>query len=415
MPDPIRCHALIVDADRVLRQVRPLMVELPADVPLFEVAALNAALSAQAGAPLTTLCCLVGDENASPAAARVYAMQAHGPIEGEWGTALDDSVLNAALRVWRDGSARPDWTRVGWLAEMLKFVGAPLTAVTQLRTWQRSCVFAVEHRDGPKIFKASPPLFAHEPQVTQALSGAYPERFPRVYAIDAAQGWTLMARLKGPSLRNTEEVQAWADGLAAFARVQRGMRVDALIEAGCAVWSMDRLIERWRAVVADESAMLIGARDGLTADEAQAVQAVSARVVAALEVLRDGAVPLALEHGDFRANHIVRTDGGWAFYDVSDASVTHPFFSAVTLLDFEDGPARDPAVWARLRDAYLGTWADRVGVSEGLALFEAARIGALVHAVIVRYDVILPAMQPRASWAFMIPFWLRRILGRVGG
>ncbi|OKJ26515.1 hypothetical protein [Streptomyces sp. CB01580] len=85
----------------------------------------------------------------------------------------------------------------------------------------------------------------------------------------------------------------------------------------------------------------------------------------------------------------------------TDAAVSHPFFSAVTLLDFEPVPGTAQQA-DDLRASYLRPWAAAYPHADVEAAFEAARPLAVLHAALVRWFRLLPAVTPREKWEFMV-------------
>jgi hypothetical protein len=287
--------------------------------------------------------------------------------------------------------------------------------VEQLRTWQRSCVLRVPTSTGNLIFKASPAMFGEEPRITKFLAQEYPTNFPEVLAIDARKGWTLMRELVGSPLSDVRDLALWADALRAFARIQVAIaaRTGDLIRCGCHAWPLQRLTDRTTALLGDTKSMLIGTACGLTEGEARELQLLGPALGAIIRQLFLHGLPLTLEHGDFRPAQIFVVDGGIAFFDVSDSAITHPFISAVTLLDFEEIPAdgtTPEAARTYLRNAYLEEWMRYEPMDRLVEAFELARVVAILYAALYRHDIVLPHIQPKERWEFMIPLWQKKLL-----
>lgn len=419
-------------------------VEEPGPVRWFDVANLNHAVQELVGLRTTTLRCLEGDGNIHQSDVRVYAMEAHAavgipPSGARWVTraGLEDAALTipahrALIASWFDevasagasGNRNAPWTRLGWLARAQAFVSTELAcrefmqtaAIVQLRTWQRSCVLRADTTDGRIFFKASPAMFAHEPNVTQLLAEKYAANFPEVLAIDASERWTLMREVPGRTLLESGDLAQWANALRAFARIQVASVgfVDELHRCGCPEWPHQRLADQMMALLGDTQAMLVGTPHGLDKNEADDLQAFGPALKAIVDRLFDYGLPLALEHGDFRAEHVFFDgDDRFVFFDLSNTAVTHPFFSAVTLLDFEDIPfegRRAGEARTYLRDAYLEAWTIYEPAERLVAAFELARVVAILYAALWRRNVILPYIEPRKHWEFMIPYWQRKLV-----
>ena len=118
------------------------------------------------------------------------------------------------------------------------------------------------------------------------------------------------------------------------------------------------------------------------------------------------AVPQTLVHGDLHGGNVGRQNGGYLFFDWTDACISHPFFDMIDIF-FE----KDTAVQTQLRDAYLAEWQAVASLPELLDVWALAEVGAAIHHAI-SYRYILENIEPRArgDLEHMLPFWLRKIL-----
>jgi hypothetical protein len=119
-------------------------------------------------------------------------------------------VLEGWFREKMEGvpASRRAWARAGWfdetaswMIETLQSQGTSVNeAVTQLRTWERSCLLRVATSMGPLYCKAVPSMFAHELALTQSLAARSPAHAPQVLAGDRERQLLLMHDFGGPSL-----------------------------------------------------------------------------------------------------------------------------------------------------------------------------------------------------------------------
>src|SRR5262245_36254902 len=115
-----------------------------------------------------------------------------------------------------DQNNRLPWTRPGWFEQASAWIGAELGrqglvasgSIEQphVRPW--STVLRVPTSAGVLYFKATAPMLAHEPALTQALARWRPDCMPEVVAADLNLGWMLL-RDSGESLRS--HIQAEQD------------------------------------------------------------------------------------------------------------------------------------------------------------------------------------------------------------
>ncbi|WP_079186523.1 phosphotransferase [Streptomyces sp. CB01580] len=416
------CHAAVLDQART----RLLLVRcggqwaLPAvtvDGPWFETGQVAEALRAQTGTDVFLQRCLLGDDNLAPAPERLYAGQAlDRPAETadrRWFDLTDLPSLPGApsdaprvVRAWIAGDlGGQDWERPDWLDEVTAFLTARLGhdpgRPRQLRTWPRSSVWRVRLLS-PLIFKASPAVFADEGTVGDTLARLFPGSFPAVLGHDPDRRWVLMEELAGRPLTDCPLPQ-WQTALESFAALQIeavGLR-DELLRAGCPDLGISRL-RKWTAELLGPAGPVdSGKVAGLSPGEASALMSRSGGFDRAWRRLAAFGVPETLEHGDFRPGHIVVDRDTPRFFDLSDAAVSHPFFSAVTLLDFEPVPGTAQQA-DDLRASYLRPWAAAYPHADVEAAFEAARPLAVLHAALVRWFRLLPAVTPREKWEFMV-------------
>ncbi len=375
--------------------------------------------------------CVAGSDNVRPSRARAYVCEALEPPASkhrwlgrdEAHLVADDAQRDALEAFLRAPPAPEPWSREGWLAEVRAFVAAATApakpVLRQLRTWQRSCVLSVDAGSTRLIFKAAPPAYAQEPALTGWLAGRFPWRFPAVRAFDSARGWMLLEKLEGERLDQVQSLEPWRRALESFACIQRECvgATQELLDLGAPDLRIAVLREQTTELLADREAMLPGHPDGLSEPEIAALSASGGTLDRLWDELELAGVPASFEHGDFRPEHVVVRPGAHAFFDVSNGAVSHPFFSAVTMLDFEPLPrqAGSPAaVRGALRAAYLKPWAETHAEAELAAAFETARPLAILHAALTRHR-LLPYLEPRADWAFMIPYWLRKLQRCLGG
>lgn len=376
--------------------------------------------------------CLWGDDNAAPAPDRLYAGQLMGrsvlsesvrwfPLDGLPELTSPSSAALPVVRRWADGGFDgQDWEHQDWLAEVARFVSEVLghepSEFSQLRTWPRSSVWRVSWPSSSLIFKASPPVFGHEGAVSSTLARLFPASFPRVVAQEPARHWLLMEDLTGPTLTD-RTAPSWRAALAAFATIQIQaieMRAE-LLHAGCPGLGIARLRSWTAEFLGPSGPVASGAVTGLTPDETATLVARAGEYDRAWQRLLDFGIAETLEHGDFRPGHIVIDTGVPRFFDLAEAALSHPFFSAVTLLDFGRPPvSSDPEslLWTDLRAGYLAPWAEVFPGADLEEAFEVARTLAPLQAALVRWFRLLPAMTPRDKWEFMISHWLRRLINR---
>ena len=123
------------------------------------------------------------------------------------------------------------WDQPNWIEQVRQWINSELSqqsikiigVIEQPHVQPWSTVLRIPTNVGDIFFKASAPVIAHEPAITQALYRWRPECIPQVLAIDEKQGWMLMTD-GGQRVREafgTEgDIRHWNDILTAYADLQ---------------------------------------------------------------------------------------------------------------------------------------------------------------------------------------------------
>ena len=249
---------------------------------------------------------------------------------------------------------RAPWARTGWYAATAAWMedaaaelGYTLTGpVTQLRNWSISSLLVAPTAAGRVYCKAAAdlPLFVDEPALAQTLAALYPGRVPTPLKIDRARRLLLMADF-GPAVRGNPAVDldhARGPALHAFGKLQRdsAAHLDELFAAGCKDRRLPALAGQIDPLLADPLTRAVMAPADFDALVARAPQ-LKARVavVAAYDI------PSTLLHGDLHLGNVALRDGGYLFFDWTDACIGFPFLDLFEIY-FADG---DAAAQTRLR------------------------------------------------------------------
>lgn len=308
------------------------------------------------------------------------------------------------------------WTRPGWLGEASQWIEAQLAQhgltlagpIEQQRTWSLSALLRAPLSAGSAYFKALPPLFASEPSITQALARRFPGRFPEVMAIDAERGWLLMREFSGQLLQACSDLTVWSDALRQYARLQvaASAEPDALLAAGCPDRRLGVLPGQFAAVLNDHDHLLLGAPEGLNAEQLAELNALAALLPAACAALEACGLPYTLEHGDLHGNNIAVMPSGFVYFDWSDACLSHPFICLITFLE-----TVRPDWHAALTQAYLEEWGAYASPEQ---LQRALRLSQPLGAahLAISYHRILATTEASQRWqlAGALPFFLREFL-----
>jgi hypothetical protein len=245
------------------------------------------------------------------------------PLDGAKAEQLAPPALQPRVDEWlaeQRGSPidprRPAWARPGWHARAEAWVGRPLSPY---RLWPLAAVLESED----EFFKASFPLFHHEPGVTQALARRNPGDVPEVVRLDDREGWLLMHAVRGSeaddrALETLERIQHdWRDcasELLALGAPDRRLHV------------LERQIAQLVADVAPEHTHHVPALERACRDLARRGEQET------------------IVHGDFHpGNALIDDDGHAVILDWSDACIGHPSVDRCLFREEHETPETIPA------------------------------------------------------------------------
>lgn len=338
-------------------------------------------------------------------AAQAAGVPALAPVLGE----LADGRVRAGRALWRDRA----WldTAAQWMVTTLATLGRAVRGpVEQVRVAELSCVLRVATDRGEVYFKATAqlPLFVNEGPVMATLSGLFPDDVPAPLAVDERRRWMLLPDL-GPQIGWRAPIEVREEVLRAFGRLQvrSAGSVDRLLAAGC----VDRRLP-WLARQATEWPATVDLSRWLSGEETAELSAACAALAVTCAELADLPVPYALGHGDMHLGNVAGSNGGYLFFDWSDACVIHPFLDLITIFFDDDGTARQ-----RLRDSYLSEWAAVAPSEQLLAAWQLAQPLAALNQAISYVSIATHVelgtdrdgmFEETGSWLHRLVDWHRR-------
>lgn len=234
---------------------------------------------------------------------------------------------------------RPDWYRIGWLAEADAWIDRQLQTLgrrrtgpsTMIKIWSLSAVLRTPYEStagasDEVFFKATNEHFRAEPVISQLLAEELPDRIPPVLAVDAERAWMLMEPLIGAEPQEAEARAAEAAAVLAEVQLRFVPLLDELRAVGCP--------DRTEQPTIDGLSMIIsGSVEGhwLTDDEQQAAKSAESWLREQVKEFYACGIPSTLTHGDLHPDNVAfdpansATAGGVRLYDWTDACISHPF------------------------------------------------------------------------------------------
>lgn len=269
------------------------------------------------------------------------------------------------------------WATPQWRAEATAWADARLAEhdltrtgeVEQphLRAW--ATALRIPTTGGLVWLKAPGGGTAFEVALYPLLVEAAPDEVLHPLALNAERHWLLLpdgGTPLGELARGPALIDALTQALPGYARLQRRLaeRTDDLLAFGLPDLRPSALADRYAYCVEDAATYV--AHRGVAAEIAdlQRLRDLQPAVRQWAEELANSAVPPSLDHNDLHPWNLLCPDGDPArarTYDWGDAVVGHPFASLMVVLRglTDDGDfAPDSAEVLRVRDAYLGEFAD---------------------------------------------------------
>lgn len=319
------------------------------------------------------------------------------------------------------------WSQPGWFEEAAAWFTAEATGLAMrlagpieqphVRPW--STVLQVPTDGGLLYMKATAPVLAHEPALTQALSRWRPDCMPEVLAADLERGWILM-RDSGVSLRSLlttdGQIRRWQDILTIYAELQIEMadRRNELLALGVLDRRLSVLPSKFERLLTDVNALCLDHEDGLSADEYTQLKAWVPRYAQMCEQLARYGLPETLHHDDFHDGNIFVREGRYTFADWGESCVAHPFFTLVVTLRsvaYSLSLMDDDPTLAQLRDAYLDPWRAYASWDDLQSAFVLASRVGMVNRALTWYRVVSHLEEPyRSEQADAVPGWLHEFL-----
>jgi len=391
-------------------------------VPYFARAAeYNAIVFEQIGIKVSTLQCLTAPGANAPGAF-AFRSASDQPDRLTWIPIHTYQPGNGAIRAYLSGINSRDrddtipWNHPDWLPQMQSWIDGVLDHVDsvpeQVKSWGISAVWKVESGQKTHYFKAVPPLFAGEPEITAYLGSLFGEQVPKVEAIDHARHWMLMSEFAGPLLRDNRKTAIWTSAARQYTQIQMDSipHIPGLLSAGCANRPLDGLAADFHSLMAALADEEFRTDSGLSVDEAASVVAQADYVSLLCARLAHFKLPPTLIHGDLHAGNVVNGVNGFLYFDWTDAAISHPFFDLLTLIG-EDWLKDETEIRDEILRAYCEPWTNLASTQDLVAAVDIAlKLAPAYHAV--SYRRIRDASPPASRWELgpFMGYYLRQLI-----
>jgi len=225
---------------------------------------------------------------------------------------------------------------------------------------------------GAAWFKACSAVQAFEPRLSAVLFSRWPGRVGEVIAYDEQRAWLLLRDAGTPLRAIGNPPEAWLTILPSYAELQRGEATHATdhLQHGVPDLRIETLPARFEDVLRDELP--------LASVDVARLRAFLPTLAQLCAELKAADIPASIQHDDLHFGNVFVDGDVSLILDWGDASISHPFASAVVAFRFleeQNGLAPGSRWFRRLRDAYLEPWGlHQVGTFE-----LAQRAGIFAH------------------------------------
>jgi hypothetical protein len=263
-----------------------------------------------------------------------------------------------------DQAAIEDWIRIH-----VQTIG-PLEKIHE-RPW--ATVFRVPLADRNVFFKACASVQRFEPRLTAQLYGRWPDLVAEVLGYDEGRAWLLLGDAGVPIREFGNPPEAWLAVLPLYAELQIGEASHAHdhLAHGVRDLRIASLPARYQDLLQHDLP--------LAGVEIDRLRAFAGRFDELCGELKSQGLGETIQHDDLHMVNLFKRGNRFRLLDWGDASISHPFASLVVTFRFLEEFNKLPPTdrwFARLRDAYLEPWGNRLQSTFGLAL----RIGTFAHA-----------------------------------
>lgn len=323
-----------------------------------------------------------------------------------------DTLPWAAAR-WREDTV--EWVTAHLEEQGITITGHPTPA--RIRPW--SATFRIPTSEGSFWIKQAGPATTFEAALVKGLWDWTSWQVPEPILIDAERG-LLVTNDAGPTLRETmaekPQVRVWESIMAQYADVQRvsSRRFGELKSFGVPDQRPKRVARHLDRMLRDQTNSAEVRAGGLEPEQVARLQKMRRTFTRECQQLESYGLPLTIQHDDLHAGNVCVSDSGrHLIIDWGDAHRGHPFGTLLVTLNSigEDfGLAEDDAALARIRDAYLEPWTEKLVRKELLKAVDlACRVDKVGRALAWERALVGATEEEIGRFGNPVPSWLARL------
>ncbi|MFN4152188.1 MAG: hypothetical protein ACK4IX_14700, partial [Candidatus Sericytochromatia bacterium] len=326
---------------------------------------------------------------------------------------LKEIVLEWAK--YKDKNFNLPWFNVGWFEQTKQYLkdkyGYKKVELFYLSSI--SCVLRIKLKDKNIFYKqVLKGLFEQEIIFTKMLN-EISENVPSVIDYDNQKGCLILEDFGSKTLWDFNDVDTWCKTIKKYAQLQKLAlkNIEQLTKIPVFDRSISNLPDIFQSLTSAPDNFYLDKTYGITNKEYQTLISFKPKIKELCQKLSSFNIPNTIEHGDMHPFNVAMVNEEPIFYDWSDCSISHPFFTirAFTYAFFDKKGNELKKVsfikdcdypYQKIVKAYLEEWEDFESKENLIDAFKISRILVDIS-FIHQYHLLINAMEEHTKHVFL--------------
>lgn len=315
---------------------------------------------------------------------------------------------------YKDKNFNLPWFNVEWFEETKKYLKDKYgyKNISLFYISSISCVLKIRLKDKNIFYKqVLKGLFEQEILFTKLLSDMS-SNTPTVIDYDNEKGYLILEDFGTKTLWNFNDIETWCATIKKYAEIQKLAinNKDKLKTTNLFDRRVSNLTTIFKDIISNKDNLYLGRPHGINEEEYKVLISLTPKIEALCKKLESFNIPNTIEHGDMHPFNIAMKNKTPIFYDWSDCSYSHPFFTirAFTYAFFDKNGNELKTVpfiknceypYRKIIKSYLEEWEDLESKENLIRAFEISNI--LVNiSFIHQYHLLINAMEEHTKHIF---------------
>jgi hypothetical protein len=326
---------------------------------------------------------------------------------------LKEIVLEWAK--YKDKNFNLPWFNVGWFEQTKQYLkdkyGYKKVELFYLSSI--SCVLRIKLKDKNIFYKqVLKGLFEQEIIFTKILN-EISDNVPSVIDYDNSNGYLILEDFGSKTLWDFNDVDTWCKTIKKYAQLQKSAlkNIDKIKKVLLFDRSISNLYDIFESLTSNPDNFYLNKSYGITNQEYQELLSFKPKIKDLCQKLSSFNIPNTIEHGDMHPFNIAMINDKPIFYDWSDCSISHPFFTirALTYAFFDKKGNELKKVsfikecdypYQKIVKAYLEEWEDFESKENLIDAFKISRILVDIS-FIHQYNLLINSMEEHTKHVFL--------------